>query len=143
MTVYNTEKDSSAIKDPTSHTNTEAMLQCYAIIRSAFANILVANSSAPPFWQRFAKLFGRENLSTYGIPCNGVQYICMLWLSPNDNANVLHTNKHTNTQNTYLPAHLHVYTIDLTHFCGLNTNCTLHGRRSQSPSSLVCTVCSF
>ena len=31
MTAYNTEKDSSAIKDLTSHTNTEAMLQCYAM----------------------------------------------------------------------------------------------------------------
>ena len=45
----------------------------------------------------------------------------MLWLSPNDKANVLHANKHTNTQNTYLPTHLHVYTIDLTE---LNT--TVH-----------------
>ena len=105
MTAYNTEKDSSALKIRRATQTQKPCCSVMQCIRSAFANIFVTNSSAPPFWQRFAKLFGCEHFSTYGIPCHGVLYICMLWLSPNDKANVLHTN----TQNTYLPAHLHVY----------------------------------
>ena len=47
-TAYTTEKDSSTVKDPTSHKHKP----CYSItqcIRAAFANIFVANISAPPF----------------------------------------------------------------------------------------------
>ena len=49
MTACNAEKDSSTVKDPTSHTNTEAMLLYYAIYLSHFRNIFVTNISAPPF----------------------------------------------------------------------------------------------
>ena len=67
-TAYNTEKDSSS----KIRRATQTQKPCYSItqcIRAAFANIFVANISAPPFWKRFAKFFGRENFATYGISC--------------------------------------------------------------------------
>ena len=43
---------------------------------------------------------------------------------------VLHTNEHTQThKHTYLPAHLHVYTIDLTLSCGLTVHCMVEDHR--------------
>ena len=65
-TAYNTEKDSSS----KIRRATQTQKPCYSItqcIRAAFANIFVANISAPSFWKRFAKFFGRENFATYGI----------------------------------------------------------------------------
>ena len=50
-TAYNTEKDSSTVKDPRRATQTQK--PCYSVtqcIRAAFANIIVVNISAPP-WQ--------------------------------------------------------------------------------------------
>ena len=48
-TAYNTEKESSAVKDPTSHTNTEAMLQCYAMYQSCLHEYFCREYFCPPF----------------------------------------------------------------------------------------------
>ena len=79
-TAYNTEKDSSTVKDPMSHRNTEAMLQYYAMYRATFANIFVANIFASPFWKRFAKFFGRK-FATYSIISVWMHLLHMLLLS--------------------------------------------------------------
>ena len=65
-TAYNTEKDSSTVKDPTidivdeQHKHRSHVTVITQCIRVAFANIVVANISAPPFWKRFAKFFNRK-----------------------------------------------------------------------------------
>ena len=71
-TAYNTEK---TVKDPTidildkphkHRSHVTVIMQC---IRAAFANIFVANISAPPFWKPFVKFVNRKNFATYGS-CN-------------------------------------------------------------------------
>ena len=67
--AYNTERDSSTVKDPTSHTSTEAMLEYYAMYQSRLREYFCREYFCPPFWKRFAKFFGRENFATYGSAC--------------------------------------------------------------------------
>ena len=49
-TAYNTEKDSSTVKDPTGHTSTEAMLEYYAMYQSRLREYFCREYFCPPLF---------------------------------------------------------------------------------------------
>ena len=55
--AYNTERDSSTVKDPTSHTSTEAMLEYYAMYQSRLREYFCREYFCPPLMEAIREVF--------------------------------------------------------------------------------------
>ena len=72
--AYNTEKDSSTVKDPTidildePHKHRNHVTVITQSIRAS-SQILLLRIFLPPFWKRFVKVFNRKKFATYSS-CN-------------------------------------------------------------------------
>ena len=73
--AYNTERDSSTVKDPTSHTSTEAMLEYYAMYQSRLREYFCREYFCPPLMEAIREVFRSRKFCDIRYICTPVKII--------------------------------------------------------------------
>ena len=78
-TAYNTEKDSLTVKDPTSHTNTEAMLEYYVMYHSHLREYFCREYFCPPILEVIREIFRSRKFLRRTVCNNGQRVHAFHW----------------------------------------------------------------